>query len=407
MSDRPEIDPNRPETWPTAAREYLARRSPPPPASRLRDAICHEISERGPITFARFMERALYDPELGYYAKAAGRIGAAGDFVTGPTTHPAFGALLARRLAALWERAGRPDPFVVAEAGAGTGALAAQILCAAGSWDALRYRIIEPYAAWREVQERALGGWAGRVSWHAELEALPGPPHVLLANELLDALPVHRVVLRPGGLREGYVAVDAAGTLVEQEGALSTAALEQHFERLGIMPPPDVPVEVSLAAVAWLRRALAATRGGWVWLLDYGAEADELYALPRAGTLRGFHRHSLSTDLLARVGTQDLTADVEFTTLMRAAQEEGWVAEEYTSQRELLVSLGLKEWLQPAFSDAPPRPDGAAVGGWALLQLIAPHGMGAIRSLLLRDGGSVRRGTQEAEDPMRNATLPE
>jgi SAM-dependent MidA family methyltransferase len=445
MSERPEIDLHLPETWPAAAREYLSRHRVTPPDPRLPGAIRDEIRASGRMTFARFMERALYHPDLGYYATAAGRIGPAGDFVTAPTTHAAFGALLARRLAALWERAGRPEPFVVAEAGAGTGALAAQILAGAGGGrtdkdphgdtetrratdegdggdggervnrsdhlphpltpspphsppcprvdplsggfgDALRYRIIEPYAAWREGQARALGAWAGHVSWFPELETQPGPPHVLLANELLDALPMHRVVRREDALRELYVAVDADGALVEEEGLLSTPELERYFARVGAMPPLDTTVEVNLAALMWLRRAMAATRGGWIWLLDYGAEADELYSSPRAGTLRGFQGHSLSADPFALIGAQDLTADVDFTSLMRTAEVEGWVVEDYTSQRELLLSLGLSQWLRPSARGAAPPPGGASPGRWALLQLIDPGGMGAIRSLLLRDG---------------------
>jgi SAM-dependent MidA family methyltransferase len=384
MPERPRIDPDRPETWPASAREYLARRHSTAAHSCLGRSIREEIRERGPVTFARFMERALYDAERGYYTTAEERVGARGDYVTAPTTHPAFGALLGRGIAALWERLGRPDPFVVAEAGAGTGALAAQIL-AAGFGGALRYRIIEPFAVWREAQTRELSPWAARVARYRELEAQPGPPHVLLANELLDALPVHRVVRRAGGLRELYVAVGTAGALVEEEGPLSTVELEQYFERLGMMPPLDSPVEVSLAAVRWLRRALAATLGGWVWLLDYGAEAAELYSAPRAGTLRAFHGHALSTDALARVGAQDLTADVDFTTVRSTAQDEGWVVEQYTSQRELLLSLGLEEWLRPS-SGVAGDPEGAMAGRWAALQLVDPGGMGAIRSLLLRDG---------------------
>jgi SAM-dependent MidA family methyltransferase len=384
MPERRRIDPDRPETWPASAREYLARRHSMSAHSSLGHSIREEIRARGPVTFARFMERALYDPERGYYTVAAERVGARGDYVTAPTTHPAFGALLGRGIAALWERLGRPDPFVVAEAGAGTGALAAQIL-SAGFGGALRYRIIEPFAVWREAQTRELSPWAAQVAWYGELLAQPGPPHVLLANELLDALPVHRVVRRAGGLRELYVAEDAAGALAEGEGPLSTEELKQYFARLGALPPLDTPVEVSLAAAAWLRRALAATRGGWVWLLDYGAEAAELYSVPRAGTLRAFHGHALSTDALARVGAQDLTADVDFTTAMCTAQDEGWVVEQYTSQRELLLSLGLEEWLRPS-SGLAGDPKGASAGRWAVLQLVDPGGLGAIRSLLLHDG---------------------
>jgi SAM-dependent MidA family methyltransferase len=152
---------------------------------------------------------------------------------------------------------------------------------------------------------------------------------------------------------------------------------------------------VSLAAGAWLRRALKATRGGWIWLLDYGAEAGELYTLPRAGTLRAFHDHALSTDPFVRMGGQDLTADVDFTTLMQSAEGEGWRVEEFTTQRDLLLSLGLVEWLRP--DPAGQAPVAGAVGGrWDLLRLVDPHGMGKIRSLLLRDG---RKGERPVASP--------
>jgi SAM-dependent MidA family methyltransferase len=387
MMDRPEIDLNRPESWPASARDYLARHRTPPLHGALLREIRSEIEALGPISFARFMERALTDPAWGYYATAAERTGASGDFVTAPLTHPAFGALVGRRICTLWERMGRPEPFVVAEAGAGTGALAVQIMEEAGRRGVpLQYRLIEPFGVWRERQERELADWGGQVTWHQELEAQPVPPHLLLANELLDALPMHRVVRRQGGLRELYVAVDEAGELGEQEGPLSTVELDRYFLRLGVQPALDTPVEVSLAAEAWLRRALAATRGGWIWLLDYGAEADELYAAPRAGTLRAFHQHALSTDPFAHVGAQDLTADVDFTTLVRTAETQGWEVEEFTTQRDLLLSLGLLEGLRPPAAGEVPPAAGSTHGRWALLQLIEPHGMGAIRSLLLHDG---------------------
>jgi SAM-dependent MidA family methyltransferase len=405
MPNLDEIDPERPETWPVAAREYLARHQPPAPDTRLTDALREEIRASGPISFARFMEHALYDPGHGYYAVAEGRVGRAGDFVTSPTLHPAFGALLCRRIARRWEQLGRPDPFVVAEAGGGTGALAEQILRAATAATAsgppclsvvpeplafaaaLRYRLIEPFAVWRAAQERRLAAWSERLAWHASLEEQPRPPHLLLANELLDALPAHRVVRRAVGLCELYVALDARGELVEQEGPLSTAELTQYFTRLGLQPPLDTPAEVNLAALAWLKGAMTATRGGWIWLLDYGAEARELYAAPRAGTLRAFYDHALHTDWLARVGAQDLTSDVDFTTLIGASQAEGWEVEEFTTQRELLLSLGWREYLQMRRSEHASRTDPSApsAGRWALLQLIDPRGLGAVRSLLLRD----------------------
>jgi SAM-dependent MidA family methyltransferase len=444
MDHSREIDLQRPETWPASAREYLRDQQRALEETPLLEVMRQEIRGTAPITFARFMEQALYHPQHGYYTAAAGRIGAGGDYVTAPTTHPAFGALLARRIVALWERQGRPQPFVVAEAGAATGALAEQILrtitqraqhgagepgcpprrgrpgtrgagggCGAdrgyprsGSWgrspgearrenevasispsiaSVLQYRIIEPFPGGRAAQEARLAGWEGRVTWFSDLEDQPDPPHVLLANELLDALPVHRVVWREQGLQELFVAVDAQGELQEQDGPPSTPKLEQYFSRLGLRPPEDTAVEVSLAAVSWLRRAMKATPGGWIWLLDYGAEAGELYSPPRAGTLRAFHDHALSTDPFVRMGGQDLTADVDFTTLKRTAEAEGWRVEEFTMQRDLLLSLGLEEWLRP--DPAGEAPATGTVGGrWDLLRLVDPQGMGKIRSLLLRDG---------------------
>ena len=264
---------------------------------RIRD----EIRRGGPMPFARFMELALYDPDGGYYRSHDARPGRGGDFLTAPELHPIFGEMLARAVEQAWERLERPDPFVVVEHGAGEGALATSLLDAvrdaplAGS---IRYRPVE-------VDEGRMRALRDRLETAGLADRLEGGPSdapfdgVVLANEVLDALPVHRVRRVDGELRE--LAVDCRGGRRVRRGR--DRAVDGRRSRSG-SPPTGIELvdgqtaEICLALDDWIARAAAPLRRGLVLLIDYGAVAAELYdpVRRRDGTLRAYVRHQVHDD---------------------------------------------------------------------------------------------------------------
>jgi SAM-dependent MidA family methyltransferase len=307
--------------------------------------------------------------------------------MTAPELHPAFGACVARWLHAKWQALGGPRPFPVLEAGGGTGAAAAQVLATVReSWPELaavmEYVLLEPGEAAAARQRKRLEAAASPVRWARAWSDLLPFDGVLWANELIDALPVHRVVRDGHALRELWIRWDAAGEgrFAEEPGPLSTPALAGFFDQLGRLPPEGVPVEVNLAAHDWVLAVASRLRSGFLLLFDYGGTAEELYSDPsRAGTLRAYRRHALLSDPLSGIGTADLTADVEFTSLMRAAEEAGFRILGFTDQRRFLRDYGIGDWLR-----RPPAP--SAPGHLRLLSLLDPRGLGGVRVLELERG---------------------
>jgi SAM-dependent MidA family methyltransferase len=313
------------------------------------DAIGAEIRASGPMTFARFMELALYHPGLGYYASGRRGPGREADFMTAPESHPIFGWAVASQLEEAWERLGRPSPFTVREFGAGTGALAAGIVegldrSGAALRRVIRYRIAER-AATREAQVRerleALG--AGSI-----LEPDDGAPieGVILANEVLDALPVHRVEgLEGGGLQELYVGLDGEGLPATVPGAPSTPGLEARLAVEGVELAPGQRAEVCLDVDAWIGAAAAGLRRGLMLLIDYGYPAAALYDPARGSLLRAYLGHRVHDDPYRNVGRQDLTAHVDLTAVERAANAAGLDILGTTTQARFLAGLGVGELL--------------------------------------------------------------
>ena len=298
------------------------------------------------------MDLALYDPELGYYARAAQRSGRAGDFFTSVDVGPLFGELLEIQLAEIFQISDfRFQNFDLVEAGAGNGRLSADILRAAkrrdpAFYDSIRLHLVEVSAEARGAQPAALGDVADRLtsSGPALPESFEG---VLIANELLDALPVHQVVMRDEGLREIYVTTDD-GRLTTVEGRPSTPALAEYLDRLGVVLEPGWRVEINLRAVDWIRDAARRLRRGFIILVDYGHDARELYSPTHStGTLTTFVKHRSggpegSADAppwLQQPGDQDLTAHVDFTSVRDAAEAEGMTAIGFLDQTYFLMGL--------------------------------------------------------------------
>lgn len=323
----------------------------------LLDRIVSEIRDRGPMTFARFMELALYDPTSGYYASArrpddpsavARGPGREADFLTAPEGHAIFGWTLARQLEEVWERLDRPARFVVREHGAGSGALALGILdglrrSGSALLDALRYQPIE-IAAPRVADFRNRLEAAGLADSVEPADPTPAPG-AILANELLDALPVHRVEGAARGLLERFVSLDAAGRLTTTLAEPSTPALAERLLADGIRLAAGQPAEICVALDGWLDAAVRPLERGLVLLIDYGAVATELYAPSRGSTLRAYHRHRVHDDPLVAVGRQDLTAHVDLTAVERAAVAAGLEPLGRTTQARFLANLGIGELL--------------------------------------------------------------
>lgn len=303
------------------------------------------------------MELALYDSKAGYYARAAQRSGRAGDFFTSVDVSSVFGELVARQvieMAGLLESSvsSHQSPVDLVEVAAGNGRLSADMLRAIRSADPslfarLQLRLVEISSTARDAQRVTLGECAERlVSSSGDLpDSING---IIIANELLDAMPTHQVVMRADGLREVFV--DAQGDrLVTVERAPSTPALSQYLERLGIQLDPGWRVEVNLRAVAWVREAVRRMTRGFLILIDYGHPARELYSVTHAtGTLTSFTRHTMAgpesageqPPWLAEPGGRDITAHVDFTSIQRAAEEAGAVALGLLDQTYFLLGLG-------------------------------------------------------------------
>jgi SAM-dependent MidA family methyltransferase len=348
-------------------------------------AIADVIRERGPLTVAAFMDLALYDPELGYYARAAQRSGRAGDFFTSVDVGSLFGELLEVQLAEIFQISDfRFQIFDLVEAGAGNGRLSADILRAAKAhhpalFDAIHLHLVEASAAARAAQAATLGDVAERLtsSGPAIPDAFEG---VLIANELLDALPVHQVVMREHGLREVYVTTSDQ-RLTTIEAPVSTPGLADYLARAGVTLEPGWRVEINLRAVEWIRDATRRLRRGFIILIDYGHEARELYSATHStGTLTTFVKHRSggpdgSPDTpawLQQPGDQDLTAHVDFTSVRNAAEAEGMTTLGFLDQTYLLMGL----------LDGLPDPS-AAIRNRQFKTLMMPGGMGSTHKVLI------------------------
>ena len=341
------------------------------------------------------MDLALYDPEFGYYARAAQRSGRAGDFFTSVDVGSLFGELLEVQLAEIFQILDlRFKSFDLVEAGAGNGRLSADILRAAKAhhpdfYDAIRLHLVEASTVARAAQAATLGDVAERLA--SSGPALPDSfEGVLIANELLDALPVHQVVMREDGLREVYVTTtDERSTnderLVTREGPPSTPELAAYLARLGVTLEPGWRAEINLNAVAWIRTAAQRLRRGFIILIDYGHEARELYSPTHStGTLTTFTKHrsggpegSQDTPAwLQQPGNQDLTAHVDFTSVRAAAEAEGLTTLGFLDQTYLL--MGLLDGL------ADPQ---SALRNPQLKTLMLPGGIGSTHKVLLLGKG--------------------
>jgi SAM-dependent MidA family methyltransferase len=352
--------------------------------------LIRRIRERGPVTFAEFMRECLYHPEFGYYSRPDPARFA--DFYTSVDVHPIFARLLARQLAEMWALAGRPGEFHVVEAAAGIGRFASQFLKFAARelpdfYAAARYIAVETSAARRAAHGAILAAHAEPGRFHSAGELPAGIPcGCILSNELLDALPVHRVVCEQGDLREVYVAADGH-ELREQLGPLSTPEIELFFREQGVTLREGQHAEAGLAGCQWLEDAGRRLRRGFVLTVDYGHEAAELYnERHHRGTALAYARHTVSEDLLRSPGERDLTAHVSFSALDIRGRRAGLQRAGLVTQMEFLVAMGRANEFADLY-----EPDASELeklrARLFLKTLIHPEGMGETFRVLIQHKG--------------------
>ena len=317
--------------------------------NQLETIISERIRQQGRITFCDYMAACLYEPGLGYYTSPGRKVGTAGDFYTSITVHAAFGRVVAREIARMWRSLGQPADFTLVEVGAGHGRLACDIMdflaqrepdCYAAS----TLLLVEQEPSLAEAQAALLSAHAQKLGWRspAQLAELHFSG-VLYSNELLDAMPVHRVVMTAEGLREVYVTLQD-GQPAEELDQPSTPALEQYLARFGTPLLVGQEAEISLAGLAWLETVAAALEQGFLLTVDYGFPKEELYTpRRRQGTLLCYHQHRVEDNPYIRLGQQDITTHINFSALMERGEELGLTTVWFGEQYRFLLSAGIVE----------------------------------------------------------------
>ena len=353
-------------------------------SAALVEKIRAEIERSGGwLDFARYMELALYAPGLGYYSGGSTKLGASGDFVTAPELGRSFGRALALTLDAELAALGAND---VLELGAGSGALAAQLLDSFAKLGRdVRYRILEPSADLRDRQRRALAPFGDRIRW---LDGLPEAPWhgAVVANEVLDALPVARFAVEAGEPRAlGVVAAGEGFAWGDGRAAPELTTAVRALERaLGRALPDGYRSELCLALPAWFRALGASVARGSLLLVDYGLVRGDYYHEQRAdGTLVCHYRHRAHADPFLYPGLQDITAWVDFSASADAASAAGFDVAGFTTQGQYLLSVLAALPPELAVELSSPREQSA------LKTMILPGEMGErFKVLLLRKGVS-------------------
>ena len=350
--------------------------------------IRNEILKNGPIPFARFMEWALYHPTLGYYSSHGEQIGSQGDYYTSSSVHPIFGELLAKQLLQMSLGLGEDEAgFTLVEMGAGKGTLCFDILSylqkeSPDLFSRLRYVIIEKSPALKERQkERLKPLFPEQIRWEESVpEGLVG---VLFSNELLDAMPVHRLRIGPQAVQEIYVDWKE-DRFVETLGPPSTPRLLDYLKKIEVHFDRPTDIEINLQAVDWMHRVGRSLARGYVLTIDYGYPAQMLYTSRRPkGTFLCYYRHTTNENPYDHVGEQDMTAHIDFTSLAKAGEEVGLSMIGFTDQTHFLMGLGIAQRMEP-YAMEMDRSEEAKEQFLAMKQLMSPERMGRVFKILIQ-----------------------
>ncbi len=355
------------------------------------ELLADRIRRYGPMTFADYMRECLYHPVHGYYSKAESKRFV--DYYTSVDVHPIFARLLARQFAEMWESLGRPAEFALVEAGAGVGRFAGQVLdfCAAKLTDfygALRYLAVERSTSRREQATIAAKrhAAAGHFTASAEIPARIAAG-CIFSNELVDALPVHRVVMDGGALKEVFVGF-SDGKFVDVLAPLSTCAISEYFAAQNIVLCQGQHAEAGLEACDWISEIGRRLARGYVLTVDYGHPAADLFDDHHMrGTLLAYQNHRASEEFYAAPGEQDLTAHVNFSALESWGSRSGLETAGFTSQTAFLLALGQGNEFADLYDEAQTEAD-RTKARLQLKTLIHPEGMGERFQVLVQQKGA-------------------
>jgi SAM-dependent MidA family methyltransferase len=345
----------------------------------LASLLAERIRRFGPITFAEYMRECLYHPVHGYYSRGESKRFA--DYYTSVEVHPIFGRLLARQFAEMWQQLDRPAEFLLVEAGAGVGRLAGHILEFSQAklpefYHALRYIAVERSPSRRDQLAARLSRFVQEGKCRPSIE-IPAriPAGCLFSNELLDALPVHRVLQQQNSLSEIFVTWDGT-RFSEFPMPLSTCAITEYFVAQQISLQDGQHAEAGLEACDWITEIARRLDHGFVLTIDYGHEAADLFdSHHMAGTVLAYANHHANEDFYAAPGTQDLTAHVNFTALRLWGQRHGLETLGRVTQTAFLLALGKGSDFADLYDDG--MDDTARLRARLQLKtLIFPEGMG-------------------------------
>lgn len=372
--------------------------------SALEQEIRDLIQKHGRITFAQFMQACLYSPRGGFYSSRTQGIGT--HFGTSPTSHPAFGALIARQLEQMWRLLGTPPVFHVIEVGAGDGTLAQSIVHACrrmspGLAQALYYVAADYEPRWPQSSDHGIdpdnrtgvGMPSGRPAasvgiQQVKTEGLSAFRNVvgcILSNELIDNFPVHRFAIHSGRAKEIFVTL-SGGNFTEVLGQPSSPRIEERITSLGLSLPEGYRGEVNLALEDWTCQISRTLDRGFILTIDYGQQACDLYSPENnRDTLVCYHRHAVREDPYQDIGQQDITCHVDFTTLMRLGDAHGLATVGYTSQSQFLTNLGFRSFLN-ALDTQGLSAARTALSRMAMMALVDPEEYGDLKVLAQAKG---------------------
>jgi SAM-dependent MidA family methyltransferase len=343
----------------------------------LRQKIIDRIKKEGPITFKTFMEMALYEIGLGYYASEHTEIGKAGDFYTSQHLHPAFGAMIGKQLEEMWEIMGKPSEFYAVEHGAGAGLMCMDIMSylqKRAIYHSFTYVIVELNPFIQKKQKKLLEKYSTKVKWISLFEEIGYIKGCILSNELLDAFPVHLIEMEDQ-LKEIYVDVDYENNppstpfneggqggfsvgnfkginFKETKRPLSTKAIVDYIHEFSIQLPKGYRTEINLKIKDWLRSISKFLSEGFVLTIDYGYPASDYYSDERnRGTLLCYYKHQVNEDPYSNIGQQDITAHINFSSIKKWGEKYGFRTIGFCQQGTYLISLGIDEIIKELYEN--------------------------------------------------------